>query len=101
MAKCTIDAFDLEDLEQLVRRHDELAHIRLRKRGDTVTLESGPKADPVRHARLRRVTVRDWELEMPTHMGRWQPTFIRAHKEQLLETLVADFGWTLAPIDGA
>ncbi len=36
---------------------------------------------------------------MPTHTGRWQKTGLRAQRLAVLQTLVEDFGWTLAPIE--
>jgi hypothetical protein len=73
-------------------------HVRARKRGALVTVESGPRDQPVPHARLRRDTVHLWLLEMPTHVGRWQPTGLRAPLDELLTALVDDFPWTLASI---
>ena len=76
-----------------------LEHIRVRKYGAVLNIESGPEDDPIKHARLRRVTVNYWTLEMPTHTGRWERTGLRDTKDNLLETLIHDFGWTLAPIE--
>lgn len=73
-------------------------HLRARKRGAIVTVESGPLNNPVAHARLRRDTVHLWLLEMPSHTGRWQPTGIRGLLSDLLAALVHDFPWTLTPI---
>ena len=70
----------------------------LRKRGDLVVIESGPKDDPIPHARLRRVTKQWWTLEMPTHTGRWQKTGLRGQRLAVLQSLVDDFGWMLAPL---
>lgn len=74
------------------------SHVRTRKRGAVVTVESGPSRDPIPHARFRRDTVSLWLLEMPTHQGRWQATGIRGPLTDLLETLVRDFPWTLADV---
>ena len=69
-----------------------------RKRGDTLTLVSGPEHDPVAHARLRKVTRQWWTLEMPTHTGRWDKTGLRAPRTEVLQALVQQFPWTLTPI---
>jgi len=74
------------------------AHVRARKRGPVVTIESGPREEPVPHARFRRDTVHLWLLEMPTHTGRWQPTGFRGPLDDLLAALVEQFPWTLTPI---
>jgi hypothetical protein len=98
MAKFPADEFDVEVADAFLRRHRKLAHVRVRKRGDLIILESGPKNDPVPHARVRRVTSQWWTLEMPSHMGRWDPTPIRAPLDKVLQTLVQEFPWTLTPI---
>ncbi len=73
-------------------------HIRVRRRGKLVIIESGPEDDAIPHARLRKDTVNYWKLEMPVRGGRWEPTGIRAFLDDVLETLTTDFPWTLTPI---
>jgi hypothetical protein len=73
-------------------------HLRVRKHGALLIIESGPQDDPVNHARFRRVSVNYWTLEMATHMGRWEPTGMRDVLDELKTALVRDFGWTLTPI---
>jgi|SRR5690349_21676215 hypothetical protein len=87
---------DARAVEQFLRQHHDLAHVRVRHRAPLITLESGPADDPVLHARLRRLAVNFWQLEMATHTGRWEPTPFRASREELLELLLGNFGWTLA-----
>lgn len=98
MPKLSADEIHIETAERLLRAHRELRHLRVRKRADTVIVESGPKDDPVPHARLRRASVQWWTLEMPTHTGRWELTPIRAGLEQVLTTLINDYPWALTPI---
>jgi hypothetical protein len=76
-----------------------LPHLRARKRGELVIIESGPEDDPIAHARLRRDTVQYWRLEIATHTGRWEKTGIRGTLNDLLELLVTEFPWTVAPIE--
>ena len=73
-------------------------HLRARKRGPAVLVESGPVADPIKHFRLRRDTVHLWRLDMATHTGRWEPTPFRAGLDELVTTVLDDFPWTLTPI---
>jgi hypothetical protein len=75
------------------------AHLRVRRRGDLVIIESGPKHEPIGHARFRRVTVHLWCMEMATHTGRWQPTPLRDQLQRLVEMLINNFGWVLTPVD--
>lgn len=76
-----------------------LGHLRSRHRGDLVIIESGPTKDPWPHARIRRVGVHIWQLELATHSGRWEATPLRGLTDRLLATLVDQFGWTLQPIE--
>lgn len=98
MAKFPADEMDERRLQGLLRERKRLKHLRVRRRGDVLTLESGPTADPHAHARLRKVSQSLWILEMPSHT-RWEPTPFRERMEPLLAILVESFGWTLAPID--
>jgi len=97
MAKPQVDRTDVHIVEQLLARHEKLTHVRVRRHADLLILESGPSDNPLRHARLRRETIQYWRLEMPSH-GRWERTPIRGTEEQVLEILIDDFGWMLAPI---
>lgn len=76
-----------------------LPHLRARKRGELVIIESGPDDEPIPHARLRRNTVHYWSLELVTHAGRWEKTGFRGSLKELLELLVTEFPWTVAPLE--
>jgi hypothetical protein len=91
-----MDAEDLADL--LVARHG-LGHLRVRRRADLLTLESGPQADPVLHVRFRRSSVHYWTLECATHTGRWERTGFRDTLPRLLDLIVAQLPWTITPIE--
>ena len=56
-----------------LKKHPDLAHVRVRKRGNLLILESGSKEAPIPHARLRRTEIGTWALEMP-YRSRWEPT---------------------------
>lgn len=99
MPKLAAERSDVEGtLSFFAQQGPGFEHLRARKHGDLVVIESGPEDDPVPHARLRRVTKQWWTLEMPTHIGRWEKTGLRASRLELLQTLIDDFGWTLTPI---
>ena len=74
-----------------------LPHLRGRKRGELVVIESGPKDDPIAHVRLRRETIHLWTLEVATHTGRWEKTGFRGTIDELLGVLVTELSWTVAP----
>jgi hypothetical protein len=89
----------LDDVEDFLATRKALKHLRARRRADTITIESGPKTDPTAHARIRRISVHRWALEMPNHLGQWEPTPYTNTLEPLLAQLVKDFPWALAPVD--
>ena len=72
-------------------------HLRVRRRGPLLTIESGDKHDVIAHARLRRDTVHLWRLEMPTPSGAWDPTPYRDLMDTHVERLVTELAWVLAP----
>ena len=84
-------------VEKLLRARG-CSHLRARKHGAAVIVESGPTADPVKHFRIRRDTVHLWLLDMATHTGRWERTPFRASLHDLVSTVLDDFPWTLTPI---
>jgi len=87
---------DVRGVEAILRRFPELAHLRVRRRAAVLTIESGTSERPVAHARIRRQAAKIWQLEMATHTGRWQPTPFCGSRDELVEVLVGNFGWTLA-----
>ena len=92
------EAMAVEWLHDHFAKHETLRHLRARRRGRGVTIESGPVADPVAHARFRRDTVHLWLLEMPARGGLWDPTPYRDRVEHLMATLEEAFPWTLIQI---
>lgn len=100
MPKLAAEDLDLHRAREFFTRHADLEHIRVRKRGDLLVIESGPDDHPVAHARLRRTTKQWWTLEMGTRAGKWERTPFRATRDELLDMLVTQFGWTLTDIAG-
>ena len=75
-------------------------HLRVRKRGAALTIESGPDDNPWAHARLKRDTVHLWTLQMAGRGGRWEITPFRGTMDELVEILTDSFPWTIAHIEG-
>jgi len=92
------DEDDAVLVREFLAEHEGLDHLRVRRRADLVTLESGPEDDPVHHARLRRLSVHYWTLECATHTGRWEKTGFRGPMKDILHTLVSTIPWVLTPI---
>ena len=95
MPKLAADELDLESVCAFLDRQRKLRHLRARKRGDTITLESGPKANPIKHMRFRKVTRQWWTVEMATHTGRWEPTPFREPLLPLMQYVSSSFPWLL------
>jgi len=98
MPKLTAESHDAEALESFLASLGH-KHLRVRRRADILTIESGPTDDPYPHARLRRVTVHYWRLEMPNHSGKWDPTPVRGLLNDVQRALVDSFPWTIAPLE--
>ncbi len=98
MPKLRAEEEDLEEVELFIEGRKELKHLRARRRADTIVIESGPPEESEPNARLRRLSVRRWILEFPTHKGRWEPTPYEDSIEALLVCLVESFPWTIAPV---
>ena len=76
--------------------HDRgVEHVRARKYGAAVIVESGPDGEPVKHFRLRRDTVHLWSLDMADHRGCWERTPFREGLDDLVSMVVEQFPWTL------
>lgn len=95
MAKLTAEDYHAEELEDdLVARG--FPHLRVRRRADILTIESGPKGKgAIGHARLRRETVHLWRLEV-VHGAGWETTPIRGIMVHIVGLLVAQFSWLLS-----
>lgn len=96
MAKYLADTASEDSVKSYLEQYPGLNHIRVRRRGDLLTLESGPKDNPFPHARFRRDTVHLWRLEMPTGGGhRWERTPMRSSLDELLGKVIESFPWML------
>jgi hypothetical protein len=71
-------------------------HLRARKHGSAVIVESGPADDAIKHVRLRRDTVHLWLLDIADHREKWERTHVRALLKVVLSELVDSFPWVLA-----
>ena len=100
MPKIHADDIHFFSVESLLEARPHLAHLRPRKYGDTIVLESGTKRSPVPHARFRRVTKQWWNIEICIQPGHWDvlPDF-RGQLGQALELLDTSFPWVLVPRD--
>lgn len=98
MPKYNADPHHISQLTALLHERGG-EHLRVRKRGAVLTIESGDKVNPWPHARLRRDTVHLWLLEMAVRGGRWERTPFRGLMNELVDALFDDFPWTIAPVE--
>jgi len=91
--------YQADELLDHLAEYDGLDHIRVRRRADLLILESGPKTDAIPHTRFRRVGEHKWQLEMPLCGGGWDRTPERAQLLELLDAVIANYGWMLARRD--
>ena len=86
---------DVEEVEDLLRRQEGFDHLRVNKRGDSITLYSGDGPNRQQHARLTHLEPTTWGLSFPRHTGRWERTPLIGSLEELVTTLVRDFSFHL------
>lgn len=83
------------------RLHERgLTHLRARKHGAAVIVESGPEDRPWKHFRIRRDTVHLWWLDMATRGSKWERTPFRAQRDELVDMVIDQFPWTLEDVLG-
>lgn len=76
-----------------------LTHLRCRRRGNAVVLESGPAGDAVPHVRFRKLGPRAWAADAANHAGRWERMHLHGQLADNLKTVADTFPWLLAGRD--
>ena len=94
-----VDEFDVEALERILADTDGLDHLFVKKRGDSLTICSGGHRTPYRHARLSALGGGVWGLSFPHHSGRWERTPFIGTMDEVVGTLINDFGFYLDDIE--
>ena len=81
------------NLQRSLNAYRGFDHLRVKKRGQSLTIFSGKPDDPWLHARLSRKTKSSnlWALSLPNHRGRWERTPYVGNIQELTEMLVRDF----------
>lgn len=72
-----------------------LTHLRCRRRGNAVILESGPQDDATPHVRLRKLGPRSWAADASNHTGRWERMPMHGQLIDTLEAVADTFPWLL------
>ncbi|MEZ4319483.1 MAG: hypothetical protein R3F61_18350 [Myxococcota bacterium] len=100
MPKLAADQAHADATTAQLHEQPGLQHLRVRKHGAAIVIESGPAGDAFKHARLVRDTSTLWGLEIADHRGRWEHTGMRATRSELVDALMQEFGWVLTNVDG-
>ena len=99
MPRYQAESSDSDAIEKRLHERGH-THLRARKRGAAVLVESGPEGDPHKHFRLRRDTVHLWCLDMAGRGSRWEKTQFRDHRDKLVDMVLDQFPWTLTDVHG-
>jgi hypothetical protein len=98
MSKYHAEDHHAQAVERLLHAR-KLVHLRARKYGTTVIVESGSMDDALKHFRLTRQGTHLWLLDIADHRGRWERTPDRGSSEALVTLVIEQFPWTLQAID--
>lgn len=90
------ESYHSDHVQKLLHKRGA-THLRARKHGSNIIVESGAPADPIKHFRLRRDTGHLWHLDMADHAGRWERTPFRAPLDELVTMVFDSFPWTVTP----
>lgn len=85
------------NLLDLLRRHGDLEHLRVRRHGASLVLYSLLEDDKVNRARLTAVSRTRWRLDMPLHTGRWQSTPYVGTLTDIFHILTTELSPFIAP----
>ena len=85
----------VDDVTLILHNTYKLVHLRARKRGAVLTVESGLVDDAIPHFRLRRLAKSLWGLEFPARGTKWERTPYSDELEALVDLIVTNFSWTV------
>lgn len=88
-----VDTDKIEQLEALLARDPDFDHLRVKKRGDSLTIVSGQP--PHAHARFTALGRDAWGLSFRCHTARWEPTPFVGTMEDVFNTLATYFPFYL------
>ncbi len=99
MPRYQAETWDPDTVEKRLHARG-LTHLRARKHGAAVIVESGPSDHPWKHFRLRRDTVHLWCLDMAARGSSWEKTPFRDQRDKLVDLVIDQFPWTVADVLG-
>ena len=86
-----------EDLQETLNQIKGFGHLRVKKRGTSLTVFSliQHDSDPILHARLTLLDRKQWGLSLPRHTGKWERTPFTGTMEKLVELLTTELSFHL------
>jgi hypothetical protein len=84
------------ELAHLLASHPELAHVQIRKHGQSLILYQQDEHGPENLIRFTRLTRSQWTLSFALHTGRWEATPFEDTLPALFTMVLDQFGFTLA-----
>jgi len=89
----------LPQLEAILAKHEELGHLKVSKRGDSLTIFSEDQYGTNKHARLTHLGAGTFGLSFEKHTGRWEKTPFVGPLAEVITDAIAMFGWQFEPMD--
>ena len=83
-------------LARLIAAHPELAHLQIRKHGQSLILFSQDEYGPDNHVRFTRRDRSIWSLSFALHTGRWDSTPFEDSMPALFAMVLEQFPFYLA-----
>lgn len=86
----------VRELKRKLAAHPGLDHLRIKRRGKSLTIFSDSPYGPDDHAKLTSLGGLRWGLSLPQHTGRWERTPLAGTMDEVVRTLTDMLGFHLA-----
>lgn len=86
----------VRQLERKLAAYPGLDHLRVKRRGKTLTIYSDSPHGPDDHAKLTSLGTLRWGLSLPRHTGRWERTPFAGTMDEIVRTITEMLGFHLA-----
>ncbi|QQK76250.1 hypothetical protein HUG15_12240 [Salicibibacter cibarius] len=90
------DELDQHALEEALEQQG-LTHLNVRKHGNHLVIYSVEDGERVNRARLTKVSTQYYQLGMANHRGKWESTPFKGIMEEIIDLLINDFAFAIAP----
>lgn len=94
--KRAIDDIWLWGLEDDLRKRG-LTHLRVKKHGDSLLVQSGEPGDAFNHFKLTALPRQQWRISMGTRGTTWERTPFEGSLKEVVALVVDTFPWMVEP----